>query len=93
MQLRIFGALVSSRWVGACREKAEIPNRSACRRLTEDIDDLLFREFRPLQGSTLFVEDRRSRQSRTYFSKLKCDTLSVPLRGRRQGENYHSTSG
>jgi hypothetical protein len=40
---------------------AEVADRGAAFRLADGIDDLLFREFRPLHRSTPFVKDRRSR--------------------------------
>ena len=60
---------------------AEVTHRSAGLGLAECADDLLFREFRPLHGSTPFVLNRRSR----YL------TLVLPCR-RFRGRRY-LTSG
>jgi len=59
----------------------EVADRGAAFSLADGIDDLLFREFRPLHRSTPFVEDRQSRH-RTLV--LICRRF----RGRRQPRSH-----
>jgi hypothetical protein len=62
-QMRIFLLPGVEGLLGDAILPAQIANWGAGLGLAEGIDDLLFREFRPLHRSAPFVEDRQNHQS------------------------------